>query len=481
MNQLFLAVALLRLAEKSAGCVDLKDDEECENRVYGMRPSSLLTTATSATGVLGALILPPIGALIDRSPRRRGVGIATSIIIVFLSASNLMISEHTWFIVLMLSVAGSIFYFIHLMVLYSYVPELSDNVEQLTSYNGSYIAIRTAVMVPILPLVLGTAFLVNQRSQYEVGSLEFDVLLAKIAQIVTFILSTLFFTLTFYKGLKARPPKIKSGDVSNKIKISETALEIFRYNRPLFWYLLALIPLANTAMAFGSISLTFMTIFLSMGSLQIGMTIIIFTFFGVLGSKIHPLIAKKINLMNDLKLNVIGWTVACILTGSLVHKPGLKIRFIIISVLWGFVFGWSVPSMRTVYITLIPAGQEAEYMGIYILFSGGFVWLPPLLFTILNEVGIRMNYIIMIASLLFVLTLGLLFLVGDYQKAAENAKTLGAKYQRRKEEMSAESEISTTAGKENELSDKVPGDVEANDESQTESVDSLDNQHALET
>ena len=49
VNQIFLAVALLRLGERAAGCeeIELGPGEQCMNRVYGMRPSSLLTILVS--------------------------------------------------------------------------------------------------------------------------------------------------------------------------------------------------------------------------------------------------------------------------------------------------------------------------------------------------------------------------------------------------------------------------------------------------
>lgn len=425
VNQLFLIVALLRLAERDAGCEEVEDSGGCANRVHGMKPSSLLTTITSVTGLLASLVLPPIGALIDRSSFRRGVGMISAMILLIISGTNLIISQETWFIVLVLTVVGTLVYFIHLTVMYSYVPELTENIQRLTSYNGTYVAIRTAVMVPILPLVIGIAFLFNGNPpKFEMGSLEFDVMVAKISQIICLVLTSICFTMTFWRGLKSRPPKAQAIIDEKKIKIHETGLAIWKENRPLFWYLIALIPLSNTTMAFASIAVTFVTSFLGMDSVQIALTILLFSFFGVVGSKVHPLIAKRINLMNDLKLNVLCWIILLVATGLVVNSSERKTLFFFATVIWGFTFGWAVPSMRTVYITLIPSGQEAEYMGIYLLFSGGFVWFPPLLFTILNEVGVAMNIIMIIFSSLFVVTLFFLFMVGDYGKAVENAKAL---------------------------------------------------------
>jgi len=297
-----------------------------------------------ATGILCSIILPPIGVIIDRSRYRRGVGIVTACFVVLNSASNLMIGENTWFIVLMLTIVGTLAYFIHLMVMYSFVPELTDDVQKLTTYNGAFIAIRTIVMAPVLPSVLAFAFLINKRtSQFEIGSLEFDVLLAKTSQVTCLFLSSICFFLTFWRGLKKRPPKIQNGSSKDKVKIIETAKDIYRNNPSLFWYLLALIPLANTAMAFGSITLTFMTSFLGMDSLNIVMALLIFTFSGAVGSKIHPLIAKRVNLLNDLKINVVVWIVLCLLTGGLVTSEEKRNLFIGLTVPWGIVFGWAVP------------------------------------------------------------------------------------------------------------------------------------------
>lgn len=425
VNQLFLVVALLRLAERAAGCEEVEDSRGCPNRTHGMKPSSLLTTITAVTGLLASLVLPPLGALIDRSSFRRSVGMISAVILVIVSGTNLILSEDTWFIVLVLTVVGTLVYFIHLTVLYSYVPELTDDIQKLTSYNGTYIAIRTAVMVPILPLVIGLTFLFNGNPpKFEMGSVEFDVRLAKISQIICLVLVCISFTMTFWRGLKSRPSKTQAMIDEKKIKIHETGVAIWKENRPLFWYLIALLPLSNTLMAFASIAITFVTSFLGMDGVQIALTILLFSFFGVLGSKVHPLIAKRINLMNDLKLIVTCWIALLVVTGLVVNSQERKTLFLFATVIWGFAFGWAVPSMRTVYITLIPSGQEAEYMGIYMLFSGGFVWFPPLLFTILNEVGIAMNIIVVIFSSVFVITLFFLFMVGDYEKAVENAKIL---------------------------------------------------------
>ena len=59
----FLATALLRLAKEAAGCeTEAPPGEtkvpECNERIYGIRPSSLLTTYTIVVGVFSSILMP---------------------------------------------------------------------------------------------------------------------------------------------------------------------------------------------------------------------------------------------------------------------------------------------------------------------------------------------------------------------------------------------------------------------------------------
>jgi len=67
---------------------------------------------------------------------------------------------------------------------------------------------------------------------------------------------------------------------------------------------------------------------------------------------------------------------------------------------WGACGGWKYTVERFITITIIPEGQDAELMGMY-LFAGQILsWLPPLVFTVMNEAGVSIR-ISMISLLLF--------------------------------------------------------------------------------
>jgi MFS-type transporter involved in bile tolerance (Atg22 family) len=67
------------------------------------------------------------------------------------------------------------------------------------------------------------------------------------------------------------------------------------------------------------------------------------------------------------------------------------------------------PSQRVLFCTLIPKKQEFEIMGLFVTYGLILSWLPPLIFTAMNERGIDMRWglsiIAFFSALAFVCTL----------------------------------------------------------------------------
>lgn len=315
----------------------------------------------------------------------------------------------------------------------SYLPELDEDYEKVTGYNGTFMAIRTIIMIPILPavVIIGLAIykkeaLVEDDEGNGGGTtIEFDVGLARISQAITLFLAVIGFVKTFWNGLKSRPALNKKMEGDSPLK---TLVRVYRKYPALFWYCMALVPIANMIVSLPAILLTFMTTFLNMGSVQVSLCISLSAILSGIGSKVQPLIAKRLNLLNDLKLNITLWMFVSVFTGVLVNGPDRAKLYYLTSMIIGFVLGWSLPSMRSLYITIIPRGQNAEFMGIYQLLSGVLSWLPPFLFTILNENGMRMNVILALSSNIFAISLFFLMMMGPYDKALADAKQIDDNY-----------------------------------------------------
>ena len=141
----------------------------------------------------------------------------------------------------MTSIVNSVFYFMHITIMYSYLPELDDDNEKITVYNGTFLAIRALVMIPILPTVLGigaiiygsSGFVEDEEGNRTSTTIDFDVALARISQAISLVLAGIGFFKTFWNGLKYRPATNKRND--DKDSPLATAVRIYRDYPALFW------------------------------------------------------------------------------------------------------------------------------------------------------------------------------------------------------------------------------------------------------
>ena len=54
--------------------------------------------------------------------------------------------------------------------------------------------------------------------------------------------------------------------------------------------------------------------------------------------------------------------------------------------------GWFYPTEINMYSSLMPKGQETELAGFYLYCNQVLAWLPPLVFTIMNENGFSLSW-----------------------------------------------------------------------------------------
>jgi len=127
---------LLTLASLEAKC-DLRQPT-CDNQIYGMKPSSLLTTVTAAVTLIAALMMPFVGAVVDRTYHRKTIGIITAIIVVITTGAQILINESNWFLILCLEVVGGISLIMHTTSVFSYMPDLSHSESVIVKYSTGF-------------------------------------------------------------------------------------------------------------------------------------------------------------------------------------------------------------------------------------------------------------------------------------------------------------------------------------------------------
>jgi MFS-type transporter involved in bile tolerance (Atg22 family) len=149
ISGIFLGTALLYLADIAAGCLPPDEDivadetdqltgtDECDGRVYGMKPSSLLAVMGTITGLLAALTMPIIGAIIDYTDLRWKFGWYSGLALVVINAVQIALAQSTWLMMAILQVTAGYIYLIHCVVQYAYLPELTNDDKELTQITAS--------------------------------------------------------------------------------------------------------------------------------------------------------------------------------------------------------------------------------------------------------------------------------------------------------------------------------------------------------
>ena len=407
MSSLVLGPALLSLATQQAVLNQVDDPTETLT-IYGFRPSSLLSNIAVLSGVLSTLFLPLFGAIVDYTPYRKQVGTYTAICLILLKALEFFLvgPSNTWLLVALLQIVAGILYSLHITVSYAYICELSNDLQELTHYNSNFYSIIFAANLIFLVLVVVVVTVRNVADD--------DVATARVSQVLCTLLASAFFLPAWClpSMIPSRPAnhplpphfQNSSTPVYDLLslgfqKIRTTALSIHQQYPDLKSLLLCITFGEAATTALVTISTTYMTLILQMNTTEISIVFVVVLLAGIPGAKLGGWVATKLaspssnsvvySIMLCDSLLMISTTLAsCWLT-----SPERKRFAWIFGVLWGICLGWQAPMHTTAFITLIPKqyeGSEAEFMGTYILAGSIFSWMPPLLFTFLNEMGVPM-------------------------------------------------------------------------------------------
>ncbi|KAG7353650.1 vacuole effluxer Atg22 like protein [Nitzschia inconspicua] len=419
----FVSSDLLRLAKEATGCYQYNENvtnEECQERVYGMRPSSVLAEIVMVVGLLSAVLMPLIGSIIDHTKYRRAVGSFSAAFMSVMILAQMLIMEDLWFVAAVLQIFVAFSYTVHLCATYAYLPELTTNHEKLAQYTARFSAAQYAGSVVFLILMVGVLSLVNRRE---------GVRSSTVSQTVVFVVCITFFGYAWTHLFKPRPasqqiPENKTLISAGFWKIYKTAQTIVLHHSAIKWFLVSAAFTQAATTTFSTIAITYMTEQLGFSSRENGIAILFLLLFGVPGTRIAAWLNKSVNPIRSLQINLIFWICSVSAAAIFLHQPDQQVMAYVFAMFWGLAMGWVYPTEKTLYVTIIPRGQEAELMGTYICACQFLSWLPPMIFSVMNEMGFSMRIGIFSLTVYFTVSFFILFFVGDYDEAVAHAKQI---------------------------------------------------------
>lgn len=416
----FLATTILRLAEFVDKChasragMDVDLDELCGPRIKFMKPSSLLTFYAMVVGFIAACIIPIIGAIIDHTRYRLRFARISAGLLTALLFPLMFLNKNNYIIILVCHGCSVFIGWFVTSFHFAYLPELSTNELQLNHWTKSITMWSYFGMM----IYLGGVVILRRS----LGDSKTEIFTSNLGMGIAFGINLVFLQLSWWflfgerEALHILPENSSLCSIGFK-QLYDTGRHIRRNYRSLKWYLLH-INMANAGwQAFGIIALTYMSDFLNMTPLNSAIAIII-SFVGAFpGAIFGSFLARRLDPIKAGKINTVLMIVCITVFVLVLTAPGQSKRTYVYFLFIGFNNGMKVNLDRLLSASLIPIGQEAEMMGVWLFADQCLLWLPLLVYTLMNEANIHPRVSIAVLNAYLCLSLFYLCMTGTYADA----------------------------------------------------------------
>jgi len=255
---------------------------------------------------------------------------------------------------------------------------------------------------------------------------------ARLALSVSFFVSCITLYVAWFRLLKERPPARELPRdqciwTAGFVQIYHTSINIYREFPALKWFLVSTSLIDAGIHALGTIALTYLTDTLNFTARDTGVTFLLMLVGSLPGAWLTGPTIERFNPIRSCMLGTFVMLINCIAAAVVLKEPGQELAAYAFSFIWGVGTGWKWTTDRLLVSTLTPEGQDTELMGVFLFAGQILTWLPPLIFTTLNEAGVSQRYGIGMLSVFFFLGIIALLCMGNYQAAVEHAGRMHAK------------------------------------------------------
>jgi len=410
-----LVSALIDLAKEAAGCDPVDKEAEawvnCTETINGFKPTSLATGMATIGAFIAAFLSPVIGAIIDHTSFRWNIGMWTGVLIFLGNFFQCFISSKVWLAVAIIQIIQSVVYIVHLVPTFAYIPELTNDSHKMGRYNASFNIVQYLFMLIQLVFCAGISYSAKLN----------EIELARYSQVFVTCIIGIFFTFSWGYRLGRVETKAQLEDGQSVLFIGfirtwKSIVLCTKKHRHIIWFYLA-IAFSDAAVISVQVIIITLSKFLGMGLVEFVLVQVIVIISSFPGSKVIVLMIDKFNPKRAMQVSLIWWIFTMFIAGLILTGPERKHYIFYVGVGVGLGFGMHYPAMRTTFTNIVPKNQEAEFMGMYLFFTQSLIWLPTLIFTVMNEGDIPMNYGVMSLCIFLSLSFICLLLVGSLENA----------------------------------------------------------------
>lgn len=368
----------------NAACPDLVEGAKCTTNlsVVGLpvSPGSVAAYTVTFATIVSALLLPLVGAVADRSPRKKTlmarfawVGSAAAASLYFVTGAN-------WSLGVALMVVASLCLGCSLVIYDAILCEIAteDERDGVSSRGWAFGYLGGALL-----LAVNLGLVVFAES---IG------LSTGTAVRISFLSAGLWwagFTWIPYLGLRDRAP-LEVADVRTNGLVGAAFGQLWQTLRDLrnypqtFTFLVAYLFFNDGIQTVITQASTYGSQELGLEDQQLIVTILVVQFVAFGGALAFGRIAARLGSRRTILGGLVLWCVV-VAIGYFLPDRNLSL-FLSLAVLIGLVLGGTQALSRSLYSLLVPRGREAEYFSLYQAAERGTSWFGALLFGVVQQV-----------------------------------------------------------------------------------------------
>ncbi|MGI5241366.1 MFS transporter [Dactylosporangium sp. CA-139066] len=411
----FLGPYLTSIAEKAAGC----DGDACDNATIhplgiAIAPGSLFPYTVSLSVLLTVFVLPVVGAIADRSERKKEllalfayIGAGATIAMLFLTGDRYLLGAGL-FLLANISFGASV------VVYNSFLPQIADEEDRdrVSSFGWAWGYLGGGLLL----LLNVAAVLFKGKLGLTTGEV------ARYSLVSAGVWWAGFTTIPLLR-LRNRPV-VAAVDVEERNVLLDgfrqlwaTLKSLKAYPLTLF-FLVAYLIYNDGIQTVISLASQYGTEELQLSDSVLVPTILMVQFLAFAGALLLGRLARAIGAWKTVLVSLVLWTLVVLVAFFLPAKQAVP--FVVLGGAIGLVLGGSQALSRSLFSQLIPKGKEGEYFGIYEISDKGTSWLGPLLFGLAYDA--TRSYRVAIVSLLVFFVAGFIALAAvPMRRAIEQA------------------------------------------------------------
>ena len=368
----------LTVVAKRSACPALPSDADCPVNLsilgVPVSPGALALYAVTATTLTSAVLLPIVGALVDRSGNKRTVLARFAWVGAGAASAMVFVTGDNWRLGVILLLVASLALGCSLVVYDAILIDIATPDERdAVSSRGWAIGYLGGGLLLALDLVLVQGH----------GRLGVDTETAVRLSLLSAGLWWGVFTIIPYLGVRDRQPRNVVPEPGRGLlgaaagQLGSTLRDLWGYPQTLRFLLAYLFfnDGIQTVIAAASIFAA-EELGLPQGQLITSILLVQFVAFG--GALLFGRIAARTGAKRAILGSLVLWC-AVVATGFVLPAHRFPL-FLVLAVLIGVVLGGSQALARSLYSQLVPSGREAEYFSLYQAAERGTSWLGTLLF-----------------------------------------------------------------------------------------------------